>query len=659
MTIDIDDRVFNARPDTLDFRDQIYRPALIEVPPQRALDEYRRYGVPILDQGTEGSCTGFGLATVANFLLRRRMIAPDVSLVSARMLYEMAQRYDEWQGEGYEGSSARGAMKGWHKHGVCSDDLWSYEPGVRGGGLTTERVADAALRPLGAYYRVDHQDLVAMHAALNEVEILYATGVVHENWDQPEKDGLIRPRTRETKTKGGHAFAVVGYDQRGFWIQNSWGEDWGFDGFALLTYEDWLTSSSDVWVARLGVPVTIGGKTESVEDFTDVDQPHAYTYGEMRPHVIVIGDDGELSRTGTYATTPGDVAGMVARFAETTKSWRTRRLALFAHGGLVSASHALNQAARLRTRFLDNQIYPIFFIWQTDWYSTLTNMLDDIFDRWSAEAPAQGPLDVLLDRTDDMLEAAARVTLLARQGWEEIKENGERATSRSTGGARILADNLAAAPIDGGFDIHLIGHSAGSILLAPLARYLGTARRIPALRRNGLGLGIESATLWAPAATMELAEETYLPLLDRGDLAQLSLFILRDDFEQDDAAGPYRKSILYLVSNALEKTARIPLFRPDGEPLLGMEKFVTKNAAVQKAVSSGKLEVVVTPTAATAPVARRSKAKTHVGYSGDAATHEATISRILRRATVARPVSRSAVLTHEQEEREKAAAASA
>jgi pimeloyl-ACP methyl ester carboxylesterase len=516
-------------------------------------------------------------------------------------------------------------------------------------------VADAALRPLGAYYRVDHQDLVAMHAALNEVEILYATGVVHEHWQQPEPDGLIKPRTRQSKTMGGHAFAVVGYDQRGFWIQNSWGEDWGLDGFALVTYEDWLTSSSDVWVARLGVPVTIGGETESVEDFTDADQPHAYTFGEMRPHVVVIGDDGELSRTGTYATTPSDIAGMVTSFAETTKNWRTRRLVLFAHGGLVSASSALNQAARLRTRFLDNQIYPIFLIWNTDWYSTLTNMLDDIFDRWSAEAPAEGPLDFLLDRTDDMLEAAARVTLLAREGWKEIKENGERATSRSTGGARILADNLAAADIDGGFDIHLVGHSAGSIILASLAQYLGTSRQIPGLRKRGLGLGVESVTLWAPAATMRLAEETYLPLLNSGDLGRMTLFILRDDFERDDAAGPYRKSILYLVSNALEDTARIPLFRPDGEPLLGMEKFISNLPSTQKAVASRKVDVVVAPTSNTDPIARRSQAKTHAGFSSDTATHFATISRILKRASVMRRVSRSAVQTHEQEEREKAA----
>ena len=37
---------------------------MIEVQPERSLDEYRKMKVPILDQGTEGACTGFGLATV-------------------------------------------------------------------------------------------------------------------------------------------------------------------------------------------------------------------------------------------------------------------------------------------------------------------------------------------------------------------------------------------------------------------------------------------------------------------------------------------------------------------------------------------------------------------------------------------------------------------
>ena len=117
-------RKLNVRRDTLDFRDRMFEPTLIEVPTHLALSDYRKFRIPILDQGEEGACTGFGLATVANYLLTRRKVVPDNTPVSARMLYEMARRYDEWPGENYSGSSARGAMKGWQKHGVCRQDAW-------------------------------------------------------------------------------------------------------------------------------------------------------------------------------------------------------------------------------------------------------------------------------------------------------------------------------------------------------------------------------------------------------------------------------------------------------------------------------------------------------------------------------------------------------
>ena len=124
-------RVLDARPDTLDFRDLMYVPTLIEVPTHVPLGDYMDHGVPILDQGSEGACTGFGLATVANYLLLRRRVVPDNVPVSPRMFYELARRYDEWPGENYSGSSARGAMKGWHKHGVCSEAAFPYKPGEK------------------------------------------------------------------------------------------------------------------------------------------------------------------------------------------------------------------------------------------------------------------------------------------------------------------------------------------------------------------------------------------------------------------------------------------------------------------------------------------------------------------------------------------------
>ena len=51
----------------------------------------------------------------------------------------------------------------------------------------------------------------------------------------------------------------MAYDDRGFWIQNSWGPGWGKNGFAHVTYDDWLANGTDVWVARLGVPIELDG----------------------------------------------------------------------------------------------------------------------------------------------------------------------------------------------------------------------------------------------------------------------------------------------------------------------------------------------------------------------------------------------------------------
>jgi len=135
----------------------------------------------ILDQGTEGACTGFALAAVINFLLHQRKLK---RRISPRMIYELARRYDEWPGENYSGSSARGAMKGWERHGVCTQKLWPDH--LHGADNFDQQRADEATQtPGGAYYRVDFRQVRHVHAAIHEVGIVYATLMVHAGWGQP------------------------------------------------------------------------------------------------------------------------------------------------------------------------------------------------------------------------------------------------------------------------------------------------------------------------------------------------------------------------------------------------------------------------------------------------------------------------------------------
>ncbi len=174
-------RKLDAVPDRIDIRDWFYQPLLSPLPDQVVNIDL----VPeILDQGREGACTGFALAAVINYHLAHRNLINARNrerAVSPRMIYEMARRYDEWPGEGYEGSSARGAMKGWVAHGVCRRFSWPDE--LHGPEHFSYDLSDEAQHtPGGAYYRVMHTNLRDMHAALNETGILYATIMVHEGW---------------------------------------------------------------------------------------------------------------------------------------------------------------------------------------------------------------------------------------------------------------------------------------------------------------------------------------------------------------------------------------------------------------------------------------------------------------------------------------------
>lgn len=125
-------RKMDAFPDKIDVRDWFYQPKLTALP-NLVINCDR---VPlILDQGQEGACTGFAMAACINFHLVDNGRVPPADIipncVSPRMLYEMARRYDEWPGEDYEGSSARGTMKGWVAHGVVNRISWGDE--LRGG----------------------------------------------------------------------------------------------------------------------------------------------------------------------------------------------------------------------------------------------------------------------------------------------------------------------------------------------------------------------------------------------------------------------------------------------------------------------------------------------------------------------------------------------
>ena len=229
----------NIVPDEPDERDLFWEPAddSVEMPERVDRAGYERLvGVTWHQRGEE--CTGFALAAIANYLIRRHHDDPALPSVSRRMLYECAQLHDDEEWE--KASTLRGALRGWRRTGVALDRLWPYDPddehGDKHGSLTLERVLDARHRPLVSYRRIRRAHVDRMRRALAEGHALFAAARTHDGWYRLFLPGFPSriERRPDDVDKSGHAFVIVGYDHQGFWVHNSWGPEWGTEGFALL-----------------------------------------------------------------------------------------------------------------------------------------------------------------------------------------------------------------------------------------------------------------------------------------------------------------------------------------------------------------------------------------------------------------------------------------
>jgi hypothetical protein len=670
-------RTLDARPDRLDLRDREFTPKVVSLPQQwpddaairRLLPSYCKSGL-VLDQGSEGACTGFGLACVVNYLHWRVALALNDKRkqhpVSPRMLYHLARFYDEWPGEDYDGSSCRGALKAWHKHGVCTENLWPYRD--KAGHVRFVQphdgwTEDAMQRRLGVYYRINRASVVDMQAAILEIGAIYVSSDVHDGWAIAARrktisghDSLpvVKP-IRKADSLGGHAFALVGYNRIGFVVQNSWGLPWGNCGFGVLPYEEWVKYGTDSWIAALGVPSdTTRASTvpATAKEKTVMARAGAITFvsgsnkepppkvqkevarwssEEAYKHTLVMGNDGEvINRILTHENGATCVQDLACEAPQ--RFWqggaKPRRIAIYAHGGLNSEDASVQRIQTLAPYFKANGVYPVFLTWRTGPAETLSGILEDelkkvprpegdigdLFERVKETAAE------VLDRTVEVLSRPA-----AKPIWSQMKQNAASSIEPSRG-CTLLADALvrlkAAVPQ---VEIHLIGHSAGSIILGHLLDLL------PARK-----LDVASCHLYAPACTVRFAVQHYVPAIENNVLPRKRLHIhtLSDAVEICDTVGPYRKSLLYLVSRALETCHKMPIlgleqvFEAKANPKWHQDEIESVKLWQKFWSASGNgLDVVSSKQVSTGTLGRRIRA-CHGSFDNDATTIEATLRRI-------------------------------
>jgi len=592
----------NAVPDPFDERDLIYRPRLTPLLPRIDQRDNGNKRFFVLHQ-SGNSCTGHAVASLIHTVIRHR--------VSPYMLYYFARRYDQFEGEEDIGSSLRGAFKGWFYHGVAYEEEWrELEPPPDLDVESPAFIRKCRERPLGAFYRVNPYRLDDMQSAINELGAIAVSAAIHDGWRKPlvmqrgEAEMHLIARPVNPEATGGHAFALVGYNEVGFLVQNSWGTSWGKGGYATLPYEDWLENAYDAWVARPGVPQTpfYGGHTQNMNATGGalVTAPGP-DLKRLAAHVINLGNNGRLSQGGRFRSTPIQIEGIFQNMERWHNYWldpaatsgkptssSQRHIVLYAHGGMVTESNGLQSAQEHLNWWLNNQVYPIYFVWETGPQETLMSHLTDL-------AKNKLPFGLIgfdmMEQVDRWIEK--KVAPLARWLRDEIKQNARAASERiqtpeqvdwqldntrrlrpdadktmqKMPGASLVVTRLARYLAQYGPEhvkIHLVGHSAGTIFHAALLERLKDA-----------GMQVDSLAFLAPALRVDEFVDQVIPHLGiGGNVNRFANFILSDSRELEDAVLPqpgpafYHKSILYLLARGAELPAQQAEVR-----LTGLEKF--------------------------------------------------------------------------------------
>jgi C1A family cysteine protease len=225
---------------------------------------------PVRDQGSLNSCTAFAAIALLEYF-ENRNFGKSVD-ASPLFLYKAARNKMNVQGD--VGASIRETMKVLALIGVPPEESWRYDEDLVNEEPPPYCYAYAQNYQSLKYFLLDYAG-ITKESLLFEIKAVLAAGfpcifgftMYSSAYEKSNyrKGLIVYPDPQKDKVIGGHTLVAVGYDdykfiqcsdrryysKGAFLIRNSWGSEWGVEGYGWLPYHYVLAGLTAAWWSLL------------------------------------------------------------------------------------------------------------------------------------------------------------------------------------------------------------------------------------------------------------------------------------------------------------------------------------------------------------------------------------------------------------------------
>jgi hypothetical protein len=210
--------------DQRDFQAEAIFPADISLP---EVFDPRKEMLPVRTQGLYGTCVGEASACMKEYQEKNNIGFKDY--FSPQFIYNLREN------PAIEGMNPRNAMKIMKNIGIVAEEDYPYGNTKA---IPQDLIAKASNYKINSYAFVN--TIQTLKTAIYKNGPCMFTVPVY-NFENT----MWRPKSIKILL-GYHAFAAVGWNKDGFILRNSYGSEWGDNGYIIFPYSDWGLHS-EIW----------------------------------------------------------------------------------------------------------------------------------------------------------------------------------------------------------------------------------------------------------------------------------------------------------------------------------------------------------------------------------------------------------------------------